>query len=65
MKNELVDVYAKTAEGWMLIYKDIPEDIATDIWVAGFRTGQNNISIDCSNDDEEFFKRQLEKLHKH
>ena len=64
MKNELVDVYAKTAEGWMLIYKDIPEDIATDIWRAGFRTGQNNISIDCA-DDAEFLKRQLEKLHKH
>ena len=63
MKNKLVDVYAKTAEGWMLIYKDIPEDIATDIWVAGFRTGQNNISIDCA-DDAEFLKRQLEKLHK-
>ena len=62
MKNELVDVYAKTAEGWMLIYKDIPEDIATDIWRAGFRTGQNNISIDCA-DDREFLKRQLEKLH--
>ena len=60
MKNELVDVYAKTAEGWMLIYKDIPEDIALDIWMAGFRTGQNNISIDCK--DEEFFKRQTEKL---
>ena len=61
MKNELVDVYVKTAEGWMLIYKDIPEDIALDIWMAGFRTGQNNISIDCAN-DEEFFKRQTEKL---
>ena len=62
MKNKLVDVYAKTAEGWMLIYKNIPEDIATDIWLAGFRTGQNNISIDCA-DDTEFLKRQLEKLH--
>ena len=63
MKN-LVDVYAKTIEGWMLIYKDIPEDIALDIWRAGFRTGQNNISIDCA-DDVEFLKRQLETLHKH
>ena len=63
MKN-LVDVYAKTEEGWMLIYKNIPEDIATDIWIAGFRTGQNNISIDCS-DDVEFLKRQLKKLHNH
>ena len=64
MKNELVDVYAKTVEGWMLIYKDIPEDIATDIWRAGFRTGQNNISIERKS-DVEFLKRQIEKLHKH
>ena len=64
MKNELVDVYAKTAEGWMLIYKNIPEDIATDIWLAGFRTGQNNISIERKA-DRQFFERQLEKLHKH
>ena len=63
MKNELVDVYAKTAEGWMLIYKNIPEDIATDIWMAGFKTGQNKISIERKA-DREFFKRQLEKLHK-
>ena len=62
MKNELVDVYAKTVDGWMLIYKDIPEDIATDIWVAGFRTGQNKISIERKS-DVEFLKRQLEKLH--
>ena len=63
MKN-LVDVYAKTVDGWMLIYKDIPEDIASDIWMAGFRTGQNNISIERKS-DAEFLKRQLEKLHKH
>ena len=60
--NNLVDVYAKTEDGWALLYKDVPEDIALDIWVAGFRTGQNNISID-SADDEEFFKRQLKALH--
>ena len=60
--NNLVDVYAKTVEGWMLIYKDIHENIASDIWLEGFRTGQNNISIDCA-DDEEFLKRQLKKLH--
>ena len=64
MKNELVNVYVKTADGWELLYKDISEDIATDIWRAGFRTGQNNISIDCS-DDVEFLKRQLKKLHNH
>ena len=63
MKN-LVDVYVKTAEGWKLIYKDIPEDIASDIWMAGFRTGQNNISIERKS-DAEFLKRQLENLHKH
>ena len=58
--SNLVDVYAKTTEGWMLVYKDIPEDIALDIWLAGFRTGENKISIDSG--DEEFFKRQTEKL---
>ena len=62
MKN-LVDVYAKTESGWELIYKDIPEDIALDIWVAGFRTGQNKISIERKA-DKEFLKRQIEKLHK-
>ena len=61
--NKLVDVYAKTMDGWMLIYKDIPEDIALNIWLAGFRTGQNNISIDSA--DEEFFKRQLKTLCQH
>lgn len=62
--NNLVDVYAKTANGWVLIYKDITEDIATDIWRAGFRTGQNKISVERKA-DKEFFERQLEKLHKH
>lgn len=60
--NNLVDVYAKTANGWELIYKDIPEDIATDIWRAGFRTGENKISIERKA-DRKFFERQLEKLH--
>ena len=64
MKNELVNVYVKTANGWELLYKDISEDIATDIWRAGFRTGQNKISIERKV-DKEFFERQLEKLHKH
>ena len=64
MKNELVNVYAKTADGWKLLYKDISEDIATEIWRAGFKTGKNNISIERKADTE-FFKRQLEKLHKH
>lgn len=61
--RELVDVYAKTADGWVLIYKDISEDIALDIWRAGFRTGDNEISIERKA-DREFFERQLEKLHK-
>ena len=60
--NELVNVYAKTTNGWELIYKDIPEDIATDIWLAGFRTGENKISIERKA-DKEFFERQLKKLH--
>ena len=63
MKNELVNVYVKTADKWELLYKDIPENIATDIWRAGFRTGENKISIERKA-DKEFFERQLEKLHK-
>ena len=63
MKNELVDVYVKTEDGWELIYKDIPEDIAIDIWRAGFKTGDNRISIERKA-DKEFFERQLEKLHR-
>ena len=62
MKNELVDVYAKTANGWELLYRDISEDIATEIWREGFRTGQNKISIERKA-DKEFFERQLKKLH--
>ena len=61
--NELVDVYAKTENGWELIYKDISEDIALNIWRAGFKTGENKISIERKT-DEEFFKRQLEALRK-
>ena len=61
--SELVNVYAKTEDGWKLLYKDIPEDIATEIWRAGFRTGTNNISIERKA-DREFLERQLEKLHK-
>ena len=62
MKNELVNVYVKTANGWELLYKDIPEDIATDIWRAGFKTGKNNISIERKA-DRDFLERQLKKLH--
>ena len=63
MKNELVDVYVKTANGWELLYKDITEDIATDIWKAGFKTGENKISIERKA-DKEFLERQLKKLHR-
>ena len=63
MKNELVDVYVKTEDGWKLLYKDIPEDIATELWRAGFRTGDNKISIERKA-DKEFLERQLKKLHR-
>ena len=62
MKNELVNVYVKTANGWELLYRDIPENIATDIWRAGFKTGKNNISIERKA-DRDFLERQLKKLH--
>ena len=63
MMNELVDVYAKTENGWALIYRDIPENIALGIWKAGFKTGKNLISIERKA-DKEFMERQLEKLHR-
>ena len=62
--SESVNVYVETADGWKLLFKDITEDIALNIWRAGFRTGQNKISIERKA-DKEFFKRQLGKLHKH
>lgn len=44
--SDLADVYAKTIDGdWVLIFKDIPEEQATAIWYAGFKTGQNRISV--------------------
>ena len=61
--NELVNVYIKTTDGWELLYKDIPEDIALNIWRAGFRTGENKISIERKA-DRKFFERQLESLHR-
>ena len=60
----LVDVYVKTTDKWELLYKDVPEDIASQIWLAGFKTGENKISIERKIDTE-FFERQLEKLHRH
>ena len=59
----LVDVLAKTEDGWKVVFKDIPEDVALGIWKAGFKTGENNFSIE-SKRDREFLKRQIEKLHK-
>ena len=64
MKNESVNVYAVTKNGLELLYKDIPEDIALEIWKAGLKTGKHKISIEWK-DDEEFFKRQIESLHRH
>ena len=60
--NELVNVYVVTKNGLELLYKDIPEDIALEIWKAGLKTGKNKFSIAWKN-DEEFFDRQIEKLH--
>lgn len=61
--NELVNVYAKTEDGWKLVFQDISEDIASEIWMAGFKTGENNFSIE-SQKDKMFFEKQMEKLHK-
>ena len=62
-KVESVNVYAKTEDGWKLVFQDIPEDIALEIWRAGFQTGKNSFSIE-SKKDKDFLKRQMEKLHK-
>ena len=59
--NELVNVYAKTEDGWKLVFKDIPEDIALEIWKSGFKTGENKISIERKA-DRDFFERQLKTL---
>lgn len=62
--NELVSVYVETEDGWRLLYKDIPEDIAIEIWRAGLKTDEHKISIEWK-DDAEFFKRQFDSLHQH
>lgn len=62
--NELVNVYVETEDGWKLLYKDIPEDIALEIWKAGLKTDEHKISIEWK-DDAEFFERQMKKLHQH
>ena len=61
--EELVSVYVETEEGWTLLFEDISEDIALEIWKAGFKTGENKISI-IQKKDREFLKRQIRKLHK-
>ena len=61
--KELVDVYVQIGEKWELLFKDIPEDIASGIWMAGFKTGKNKFSIE-SKKDRDFFEKQMEKLHK-
>ena len=48
--EELVNLYAKTEDGWKLIFTNIPESQAEAIWSAGFKTGQNNFSIEKEED---------------
>ena len=62
-KEELVDVYAKTEDGWKLVFQDITEDVALEIWRAGFKTGKNSFSIE-SKKDRDFFEKQMEKIHR-
>ena len=45
-EEELVNLYAKTADGWKLVFTNIPESQAQAIWEAGFKTGENNFSIE-------------------
>ena len=43
---EKVDVYVKLQNGnWELMFKDIDEEKAIEIWRAGFATGENRVSI--------------------
>lgn len=44
--KKLVNVYVKTVNGWELVFKNIPEEQASEIWRAGFETGENKISIE-------------------
>lgn len=46
-EEKLVDLLAKTASGkWEVIFTQIPESQATEIWRAGFATGENRFSIE-------------------
>ena len=62
-RKELVNVYAKTEDGWKLVFQDISEDVALNIWKAGFQTGKNNFSIE-SKKDKDFFEKQMEKMYR-
>lgn len=45
--DRLVDVLVQTQDGkWRLAFKQIPEYQATEIWKAGFSTGENRFSIE-------------------
>lgn len=52
--EELVDVYVyiDSLKKWELLYSQIPEKVASDIWSAGFKTGENKISISTNRDKE-------------
>lgn len=44
-----VNLYAKNVNNeWVLIFNDINEDEALNIWEAGFKTGENRFSIEDS-----------------
>ena len=45
-ESRLVNLYAKTEDGWKLVFKDIEESVAAAIWEAGFKTGENKFSIE-------------------
>lgn len=54
-----VNVFVKTQNGeWVLAYEDIDEAIAIEIWKAGFKTGENRISIE----DEE--SRRIKEINR-
>lgn len=44
------NVFVKTQNGWELLFKDIDEAQAHNIWAAGFATGENKISIETETD---------------
>lgn len=43
------NVYAETVNGWELVFENIPEEQAIEIWRAGFRTGKNKFSIETAH----------------